>query len=30
MTAAMKTKYPDWISMGPIPNVVKRVCAEAQ
>ena len=28
--AEMKTKYPDWTSMGPVPNVVKRVYAEAQ
>jgi glyoxylase-like metal-dependent hydrolase (beta-lactamase superfamily II) len=28
--AEMKAKYPDWTSMGPVPNVVKRVYAESQ
>ena len=26
----MKTKYPDWPNMGPIPNLVKRIYAEGQ
>jgi glyoxylase-like metal-dependent hydrolase (beta-lactamase superfamily II) len=26
----MKGKYPEWPSMGPVPNVVKRVYAEGQ
>jgi glyoxylase-like metal-dependent hydrolase (beta-lactamase superfamily II) len=30
MAAEMKGKYPDWASMGPVPNVVKRIYAEAQ
>jgi glyoxylase-like metal-dependent hydrolase (beta-lactamase superfamily II) len=30
VAAEMKTKYPDWPNMGPIPNLVKRVYAEAQ
>jgi glyoxylase-like metal-dependent hydrolase (beta-lactamase superfamily II) len=30
ITVEMKTKFPDWASMGPVPNVVKRVYAEAQ
>jgi glyoxylase-like metal-dependent hydrolase (beta-lactamase superfamily II) len=30
VAADMKTKYSDWPRMGPIPNVVKRVYAEAQ
>jgi glyoxylase-like metal-dependent hydrolase (beta-lactamase superfamily II) len=25
-----RSKYPDWESMGPVPNVVRRVYAEAQ
>ena len=28
ITAEFKTKYPDWQSMGPVGNVVKRVYAE--
>jgi glyoxylase-like metal-dependent hydrolase (beta-lactamase superfamily II) len=28
VTAEMKTKYPDWTTMGPVSNVVKRVYAE--
>lgn len=28
--AAAMTKYPDCPSMGPIPNLVKRIYAEAQ
>jgi glyoxylase-like metal-dependent hydrolase (beta-lactamase superfamily II) len=28
VTAEMKTKYPDWTTMGPVANVVKRVYAE--
>jgi len=28
VTAEFKTKYPDWQTMGPIANVVKRVYAE--
>jgi glyoxylase-like metal-dependent hydrolase (beta-lactamase superfamily II) len=28
VTAEMKTKYPDWSTMGPVANVVKRVYAE--
>jgi glyoxylase-like metal-dependent hydrolase (beta-lactamase superfamily II) len=28
VTAEFKTKYPDWQSMGPVGNVVKRVYAE--
>jgi glyoxylase-like metal-dependent hydrolase (beta-lactamase superfamily II) len=30
IAAAMKTRYPDWPNMGPIPNLVKRIYAEAQ
>jgi glyoxylase-like metal-dependent hydrolase (beta-lactamase superfamily II) len=30
ITAEMKAKYSDWTSMGPVPNVVKRVYAESQ
>jgi glyoxylase-like metal-dependent hydrolase (beta-lactamase superfamily II) len=30
VAVAMKAKYPDWPNMGPIPNLVKRVYAEAQ
>jgi glyoxylase-like metal-dependent hydrolase (beta-lactamase superfamily II) len=26
----LKAKYPDWESMGPVPNVVRRVYAESQ
>jgi len=29
LSAEFKTKYPDWQSMGPVANVVKRVYAEA-
>jgi len=29
LAAEFKTKYPDWQSMGPVANVVKRVYAEA-
>jgi len=28
VTAEFKTKYPDWETMGPVANVVKRVYAE--
>ncbi len=28
VTAEVKTKYPDWTTMGPVANVVKRVYAE--
>ncbi|HEY2014983.1 MAG TPA: hypothetical protein VGH38_15855, partial [Bryobacteraceae bacterium] len=28
LTVEFKTKYPDYESMGPVPNVVKRVYAE--
>jgi glyoxylase-like metal-dependent hydrolase (beta-lactamase superfamily II) len=28
VTAEMKTKYPDWSTMGPVANIVKRVYAE--
>jgi glyoxylase-like metal-dependent hydrolase (beta-lactamase superfamily II) len=28
VTAEVKTKYPDWQTMGPVSNVVKRVYAE--
>jgi glyoxylase-like metal-dependent hydrolase (beta-lactamase superfamily II) len=28
VTAEFKTKYPDWQTMGPVANVVKRVYAE--
>jgi glyoxylase-like metal-dependent hydrolase (beta-lactamase superfamily II) len=28
VTAEFKTKYPDWQSMGPVANIVKRVYAE--
>jgi glyoxylase-like metal-dependent hydrolase (beta-lactamase superfamily II) len=28
ITAEMKTKYPDWTTMGPTANIVKRVYAE--
>jgi glyoxylase-like metal-dependent hydrolase (beta-lactamase superfamily II) len=30
VTAEFKTKYPDWQTMGPVANVVKRVYAESQ
>jgi hypothetical protein len=30
LTAEFKSKYPDWESMAPVPNVVRRVYAEAQ
>jgi glyoxylase-like metal-dependent hydrolase (beta-lactamase superfamily II) len=30
LAAEFKSKYPDWESMGPVPNVVRRVYAEAQ
>jgi len=30
VTAEFKKKYPDWQTMGPIANVVKRVYAEYQ
>jgi hypothetical protein len=30
LAAECKSKYPDWQSMGPVPNVVRRVYAEAQ
>ncbi len=30
LQAEFKTKYPDWTNMGPVPNVVRRVYAEAQ
>jgi glyoxylase-like metal-dependent hydrolase (beta-lactamase superfamily II) len=30
LTAEFKSKYQDWESMGPVPNVVRRVYAEAQ
>jgi glyoxylase-like metal-dependent hydrolase (beta-lactamase superfamily II) len=30
LTNELKTKYPDWESMGPVPNVVRRVYAESQ
>lgn len=30
MTDYVKQKYPDWTTMGPVANVVKRVYAEAQ
>jgi glyoxylase-like metal-dependent hydrolase (beta-lactamase superfamily II) len=30
IAAEMKARYPDWPSMGPVPNVVKRVYAEAK
>ncbi len=30
LTAEVKTKYPDWTTMGPTANVVKRVYAESQ
>jgi glyoxylase-like metal-dependent hydrolase (beta-lactamase superfamily II) len=30
VTAEFKTKYPDWQTMGPVANVVKRVYAENQ
>jgi glyoxylase-like metal-dependent hydrolase (beta-lactamase superfamily II) len=29
LTAEFKTKYPDWQTMGPVANVVRRVYAEA-
>ena len=25
-----ETKYPDWTNLGPVPNAVRRVYAEAQ
>jgi glyoxylase-like metal-dependent hydrolase (beta-lactamase superfamily II) len=28
LSTELKTKYPDWANMGPVPNVVKRVYAE--
>jgi glyoxylase-like metal-dependent hydrolase (beta-lactamase superfamily II) len=30
LTVELKAKYPDWETMGPVPNVVKRVYAESQ
>jgi glyoxylase-like metal-dependent hydrolase (beta-lactamase superfamily II) len=30
LTNELKTKYPDWESMCPVPNVVRRVYAESQ
>jgi glyoxylase-like metal-dependent hydrolase (beta-lactamase superfamily II) len=30
VAAGMKTKYPDWNSMGSVANIVKRVYSEAQ
>lgn len=30
LTAELKAKYPDWETMGPVPNVVRRVYAESQ
>ena len=30
LTAEFKSKYPDWETMAPVPNVVRRVYAEAQ
>ena len=30
LAAEFKSKYPDWESMGPVPNVVRRVYVEAQ
>ena len=30
VAAAMKARYPEWPNMGPIPNLVKRIYAEAQ
>jgi glyoxylase-like metal-dependent hydrolase (beta-lactamase superfamily II) len=30
LTAEFKSKYPDWETMGPVPNVVKRVYAEGR
>jgi glyoxylase-like metal-dependent hydrolase (beta-lactamase superfamily II) len=30
VTADMKAKYPDWASMGPVANIVKRVYAEPE
>ena len=29
IAAAMKAKYPDWPSIGPIPNLVKRIYARS-
>jgi glyoxylase-like metal-dependent hydrolase (beta-lactamase superfamily II) len=29
LTTELKAKYPDWENLGPVPNVVKRVYAEA-
>ena len=29
LAVELKAKYPDWESMGPVPNVVRRVYAEA-
>ena len=30
ITAEFKAKYPDWTNLGPVPNVVRRVYAEAE
>jgi len=30
ITAEFKAKYPDWANLGPVPNVVRRVYAEAE
>jgi glyoxylase-like metal-dependent hydrolase (beta-lactamase superfamily II) len=30
LTSELKAKYPDWETMGPVANVVKRVYAESQ
>ncbi|MBZ5620306.1 MAG: MBL fold metallo-hydrolase [Acidobacteriia bacterium] len=30
LSAEFKARYPDWESMGPVPNVVRRVYAESQ
>jgi glyoxylase-like metal-dependent hydrolase (beta-lactamase superfamily II) len=30
LTTELKAKYPDWENLGPVPNVVKHVYAEAQ
>jgi hypothetical protein len=30
VTAEFKAKYPDWQTMGPLANIVKRMYAEAR
>ena len=28
LSAELKTRYPDWPNLGPVPNIVRRVYAE--